>query len=427
MRLKKLSVRNNLTSYFLFIGIITAIVYTELLTQFFDNGADSLAKLRLVHETQAFSKAYELDQNIPVPSFHTLRLKLDSVPAYLINGVDVLKEITLTPDEFVFFESEDIFPDTEDKDFIVVVYHKQLFDGRSVYAISIFDFNLVPESNVEWLFDKPFELIINVAGSYLIFILLALWFFRYRVGKKTRALVNWAEKVSVENLELPRPKLHYNEYERVATCLQNALNRNALLIENEKRFLSHASHELRTPIAIIRANMEILERVEMPDVAINSLLRMERANHNMQHITETLLWLGRQNELSPASSQVIIPELLTQIIDEQKYLIQHEEVNVIRDYDNAPTLCLPKIPLLIVLSNLIRNAFQYTQEGSIEIRCQHLQIVIENHDANLGVDNEIVSFGLGIDLTQRICERLGWLLTIEENTDGVKATLDLPI
>ncbi|MEB3733551.1 histidine kinase dimerization/phospho-acceptor domain-containing protein [Halopseudomonas pachastrellae] len=57
------------------------------------------------------------------------------------------------------------------------------------------------------------------------------------------------------------------------------------------------SHELRTPISVIRANVELLERLRAqsridPAMEQQALDRIDRASLTMQHLTETLLWLA---------------------------------------------------------------------------------------------------------------------------------------
>ncbi|MGR5147883.1 sensor histidine kinase [Photobacterium alginatilyticum] len=379
-------------------------------------------------ETRSFANAYERDQTAPLPSSYMMKFYFDELPEVIIQQSDILKGVSINVGDFLFIMSEDVVADPElpSGDFVLALHHTKLYDGRSLYAIAKYDFNLLAEHETErW--DEDFLFILYIGVGYLVLILMALWFYSYRVGKKSAALVDWAEQISTDNLSSERPDFHFNEYNRVATCLEQSLKRNAALMEREKKFLSHASHELRTPIAIIRANMEILERMDIPESALGSLSRVERASTNMQLITETLLWLGRKNETAPAEYQVNLPQLLQQLIDDHTYLIQGECVEVIHDYETAPDEMLPATPLMIVLNNLIRNAFQYTHKGWIKVTYQSGTIIVENYDMDLVNDREVVSFGLGLELTQKVCSRLHWNLDINYSDGGVKAALQLPV
>ncbi|RWX54540.1 sensor histidine kinase [Photobacterium chitinilyticum] len=423
---KKFSVSNNLTSYFFGIALITVIVYTELLVQYFENGIESSAELRLLTETRSFANAYEQDKTAPLPSSYVMTFYFDELPKLVMQQSDILKGVDLNVGDFLFIMGDEVVPKLLEDEFVLVLHHGKLHDGRSLYAIAKYDFNLLADHETErW--DEDFLFILYIGVGYLVLILMALWFYSYRVGKKSGALVDWAEQVSTDNLGSERPDFQFNEYNRVATCLEQSLKRNAALMEREKKFLSHASHELRTPIAIIRANMEILERMDIPELALSPLSRVERANTNMQLITETLLWLGRKNDIAPAEYQVNITYLLKQLIDDHTYLIQGESVEVIHDYDVAPVEVLPATPLMIILNNLIRNAFQYTHKGWIRVTYQCGRIIVENYDTDIVNDREVVSFGLGLELTQKVCSRLHWELDIIYSDGGVKAALQLPV
>ncbi|SON48939.1 Sensor histidine kinase (fragment) [Vibrio tapetis subsp. tapetis] len=204
------------------------------------------------------------------------------------------------------------------------------------------------------------------------------------------------------------------------------MKKNAKLIEREQRFLSHASHELRTPIAIIRANMEILERITLPENSLGPMGRIDRASTNMQQITETMLWLVRKSETPPNQCKVSLVVMLDNIIDELQYLIQGEDVSVSINYSHAPTLQLPETPFRIVVGNLIRNAFQYTHSGQITINFEFSVIEIKNVNTQ-ELDAQFKdSFGLGHDLTEKICKKLNWNLEIMEIDDGFIAKLHLP-
>lgn len=68
---------------------------------------------------------------------------------------------------------------------------------------------------------------------------------------------------------------------------------------------------------------------------------------------------------------------------------------------------LPEIPLRIVFSNLIRNAFQHTPCGEVRIHFDENKLCIQNtfHEVADELQNEH-SFGLGLMLVRELCERL---------------------
>ncbi|MEZ8231015.1 sensor histidine kinase [Vibrio splendidus] len=423
---KSFPIRGHLITFFLGLSLLTALLFGELLIRHFEYGIEDSVKMRLASEWLSFNEVRLINPEAKLPKSYVVSFYYDQLPGIKIDGKDVLRDVALTNNEFtVVFVDETVTNDIK-KEAVIGVYRFTLENGRSVFGVARYDYRLIGDTIDVW-FDHRFNLIIYIALGYIFFIVLALWLYSYQVGKKTEQLVKWSESASNDLLTNPAPNFKFSEYNRVALYLEKALSKNAHLVEREQRFLSHASHELRTPIAIIRANMEILERISLPSDLQRPINRIDRASSNMQQITETMLWLVRKSETPPNQNSVSIAALLDNLIEELEYLIQGEEIDIIRDYAHAPTIKLPETPIKIVVGNLIRNAFQYTHSGTIRVYFEKNSIVIKNintQELDLPFQD---SFGLGQDLTEKICKKLGWYLEAEEIEGGLLARLHLPI
>ncbi len=81
----------------------------------------------------------------------------------------------------------------------------------------------------------------------------------------------------------------------------------------------------------------------------------------------------------------------------------------------------------IVLGNLIRNAFQHTWKGQVIISQQGSQISIINRQFNADIDvaPTELGFGLGLQLTAQLTEKLGWPYQNIANENGHKVILDI--
>ena len=424
--LKSLQLKNSFTSFFFGISLLTVVVFAVSLFQQFDAGLEESAKFRLLSEFNAFSRAYEKDLNTSLPASYVIHFSFDKPPIVDSQGADMLEDVSLENGEFKFIFNNEEVEELSDTDFFLVLYRQTLHNERVLYALARYDYALIGE-HFEDLDDQQIKFIFKIMSTYLVLTILVVWFYSYRIGKRTEQLVHWSEAISAEYDEKEVPNFKFNEFNRIADCLKKSLKKNAKLMAREKEFLSHASHELRTPIAIIRANMDILGKMDESAPLKVPLARVKRANTNMQLITETLLWLARQSENQPIESLVSLPLLLDQLIEDQQYLIQGEEVTVITAYGNAPSLVLASTPVMIVLNNLIRNAFQYTHCGWIKISYLDESVVIENMDSDQIDDQNVVSFGFGLELTEKVCCKLGWKLDIQHKEGGVVAKLKLPM
>ncbi len=247
------------------------------------------------------------------------------------------------------------------------------------------------------------------------------------VAKPIERLANWAKTLTPCQLQYPLPDFHYNELNRLASIVKNSLSSVEASLCREHQFLAHASHELRTPIAVVRSNTELmaklLDKPNSIDKQKEVLERILRAGFTMTDLCETLLWLNRGQESQLPESEVVLGDLVKQISHELNYLIKNKsvtvEIKVTSDKFTLPvTLCR------IVLSNLIRNAYQHTMSGTVSIKQAGSKISIVNCEQSVGDTQEQLGFGLGLELTHRIIRHYNWSFHTEEYEQGRDVRID---
>ncbi|MFP3519767.1 histidine kinase dimerization/phospho-acceptor domain-containing protein, partial [Pseudomonas sp. SIMBA_077] len=86
-------------------------------------------------------------------------------------------------------------------------------------------------------------------------------------------------------------------------------------------------HELRTPLAVLKANIELLA-LQSGGVLPPSLQRVERSVLNMQLIAETLLWMSRERPESLPEEDVNLSEVVGELIERHRYLIGHRDIEL---------------------------------------------------------------------------------------------------
>lgn len=248
---------------------------------------------------------------------------------------------------------------------------------------------------------------------------LLLWL----VSRPITALGDWTRSLQAEKLDKPIPDFSYPELNEMAALIRNSLSSVHENLERKQQFLQHTSHELRTPISVIRNNIELLHRLQESKSQKSEtkqqeiIERIDRASLTMQHLTETLLWLSKESpELLP-EKEVQLDKLLIELVEEMRYLLNDKNVQVEVDTE-AFTLMLPEVATKIVLGNLIRNAFQHTWEGEVLIRQRHHKVEILNTENGEVEKQNDLGFGLGLQLTQQLTNRLGWSY---ENSKHLKA------
>jgi light-regulated signal transduction histidine kinase (bacteriophytochrome) len=137
---------------------------------------------------------------------------------------------------------------------------------------------------------------------------------------------------------------------------------------------------------------------------------------------ETLLWVNRQSDNLPKSEQIDLRSELDGIVENYSYLLDERDVSL--TVTGSGEMTAPAAAVRIVLSNLVRNAFQYTVDGEVRIAIAPGEVSIENSSSadDVQPDDEY-GFGLGLELVALICQRFGWRYTSSEALRGMMTTV----
>ena len=285
----------------------------------------------------------------------------------------------------------------------------------------------VAEDHKDEFFIDPMVVIIlfGLAGIS-IFILMLLYVFK-KVALPMESLQQWAKQLKLDELDKERPDFRFTELNELANLIHNNLASVADSVEREQAFLSYASHELRTPIAIMRSNSALLEKVNPNPSEKERIIRdrIERASLTMKSMSETLLWLSREEDSGVPIDNVHLGTLINNTQSEMAYLLVGKTVSVNIDVDETEC-ALATIPAVIVLNNLIRNAFQHTQHGKVEIKQREDTVVITNIEfdqSEMNDTKEDLGFGLGMQLVEKLTNRFGWHYQINNDSNGYQVSI----
>jgi len=262
-----------------------------------------------------------------------------------------------------------------------------------------------------------------------------------KIAKPIESLRNWARQLNSSNIDQSPPDFSYAELNTLAELVRGSLLSAHESLVREQKFLSYASHELRTPISVIRSNVDLLkklhEKFPLTDKQANTLARIERAGLTMSDLTETLLWLSRNDEHAneEACSNVNLYNEVMQLTTELKYLLSGKNVqlNII---EQAPTgdISTYAVACHIVLSNLIRNAYQHTQEGEVSIYVAKNNVRIINKDVQVNAQQihsnnhqALTGYGLGLELSEKIISRYAWSYNVTEAPGSYEVSIDFAI
>lgn len=229
------------------------------------------------------------------------------------------------------------------------------------------------------------------------------------------------------HLSAPYPE---KEVETIRVAINALLSRMDGFVEREKEFIHVTSHELRTPIAVIQGAAEVLRSYEdIPGKAHSALDRIYRSSQEMNDIVSSLLFLAKEQPQSMSPETVVLKDVVTQVVEDLSYLIGRKNIQTELLLDEHSTVNAPKAIVRMVTGNIIRNAYQHTNGGTVLITLKNGLLAVQ--DSGLGISEPVLKQfserknlgerrGFGISLTYRLCERFGWKVEIK-NTPGLGA------
>lgn len=217
-----------------------------------------------------------------------------------------------------------------------------------------------------------------------------------------------------------------NEVGLLAQTLEQAFDRIRAFVDRESRFTRDASHELRTPVAVIRSAVELIEvqRDLSPSVA-KPLGRISDAARQMEQTIDVLLALAREENARPAPERLHLLPLVEAAVLRASELFSGDQHEVSIDIPESRTICVNPTAATIILDNLIGNAFRHARGGRLFIHGDSADLVIGDTGPGLshGVTETLYSpfakgeasdgHGLGLSIVRSLCDRNGITLILD--------------
>lgn len=171
-------------------------------------------------------------------------------------------------------------------------------------------------------------------------------------------------------------------------------------LENERQLLAHLAHELRTPLQSAQTSLAVLHASCGDEAAY---ARVVRAITRLSRSTQAALWLATDRAPDLTRIQQMLP-LLRSLVDELNPLARSVGRTINIDLPEDLSFHGPVEIAEAILANLLLNAVQHGS-GSVQIESAIDGIVITNPTSGY---TDAQGFGLGLEIVQRLAQRLGW-------------------
>ncbi|MBT9243504.1 sensor histidine kinase [Vibrio splendidus] len=292
----------------------------------------------------------------------------------------------------------------------VVVYHFSFEDqGKNIptyIAISSFDMDL-------W--DDSWGVLMATSTLLMLGLIIVLRITLKRVFDQLMApienLSTQLSKHESDNFHVPTNTV--DELQMLTSHLNSYSKMKDRLAKQEMMFAKYASHELKTPIAIVTGAAE-LQAMKPNDLAFQTKQR-ERilgAANGMSSTVEVLLNIVKQENSSTEKTLTIIDDTT---LDLSKYhSMLASGVELVLNVAPNTTLNMPLTLVNMVLKNYIENAIRFTTQGKITVSINSNTISVSDTGTGLSDDTK-TEHGLGLIIVNRIGDSYDWTSTLTDN------------
>ena len=300
-------------------------------------------------------------------------------------------------------------------------------------------------SRIYWLSIIAFILVVTIGGMCTYFVvnnaLIPIVELNKNIKKINEDNLNSNLSIKGANDEIKELTISFN---KMIAKLENAF-------ASQKRFNSSVAHELKTPLAVIKTNIDVLKSSNCKSLEEydKTLAVVEKSILKMNLIIETLLDIIRQ-ENAPLNEIVSIDEILEDIVDDLSIIANKKNIKLkLNSYNIKNKIKGNEIMLYRAFYNVIENSIKYNKiNGSIDILCyQDLNTIeVKVIDTGSGRKEEdydeifkpfyrcegINSYskngvGLGLSLTQSVIKLHGGEIKVKSKlNEGTEFTFILP-
>ena len=291
------------------------------------------------------------------------------------------------------------------------------------------------------------RLALFILGSAVTLVTLMGALMAFGLGRALRPLTAMASSIAALSPDRSGQRIPIDEHASselvvIAGALNDYLARNENFVERERTFINTASHELRTPVAVIDGAAEVgLHAIGDPAVTRQQLLRIQRSAQDMAQLIALLLALAKDpSRLAQASEPIALDGLLPEIVEDHLHLTEGKALALVLAPPPPCSVVAPPGIVRAAIGNLLRNAIEHSDNGRIELTL-HDDGTVVIRDPGHGMTpeqistiysqlarggNAVASGGIGLDLIARLCAHLGWTLDIRSEPEtGTTATLGL--
>jgi len=305
---------------------------------------------------------------------------------------------------------------------------------------------------MEEIFYSLFYIFIFGAAASLVIAGVIGWFLARKALAPVADITATARRIGAENLnERIEVKNRGDEIGKLATTVNEMIERLEDSFKQIKQFSADASHELKTPLTILKGEMEIALRSTgdaeaMREVITSSLEEVDRMSHIVKNLLD-LTKIGVEKEAAPRE-MVHLDKILTERFDHFRRFALDRGVTLKVVKNERAVVEADPLRIGQLFYNLIDNAIKYTDRGGqveLSVSIEGAKAVFRVRDTGVGIAQDDIPHifdrfyrvdkarasdtggaGLGLSICREIVETYGGVISAESGRGGTTFTVRLP-
>lgn len=299
-----------------------------------------------------------------------------------------------------------------------LLYQKNAATGGEVFLVSL---DMVYEQSEDQVFLNQFKQL----GLSLLLLMVSLLVVMRISTHLTRPLSQLAEQVKRRHGQdfspvVLRDVAATTEVVQLVSSFNEYQGQIQAMLDRERSFNRYASHELRSPLMVIKGACSLLKQAPENGFVDKQRQRIEESCSEINDIVSTLLSLTRdEKDVSQSPARDIDREELAGICRDHEALLQGRDVSWSVHAAPGVQLPVPETTFKILLGNLVKNAFAHTDHGSVMVELNSVGLKVRDTGHGLSAEPRgIEGYGLGLVIVRDICRKYQWTFRLMERDSG---------
>lgn len=266
------------------------------------------------------------------------------------------------------------------------------------------------------------------------------------------SMIKTIHNITAENMKLrltiPGTK---DEIQKLAETFNNMLQRLDIAFSTQKQLFEDLSHELKTPLTILKGEFEVVLKRLRSAQEYESIIKSSLEEINkITRLVENLLIIAsfESQKIVPERKELDLSLLIRGVMNNFKILSNHKKIKMAIEEDESVAVLGDEKQLKQLFLNLLDNAIKYTPDGGrvdIRIRKKSPFAQVDIKDTGCGIREEEIAhifdryyraektegfhgFGLGLNIVKSIVDSHGGSVSVASNIGkGTTFTIYLPL